>query len=161
MRNLVSVLCLMALVGCAGISTESFVTETPVTGIPQEFKVVEVHRTNWWAPSYTYHFLYACQQSICAEVQQNPTIQAGVVTTLAPAMIQAGGLVGAGALVGNGLRHAGSQTTVNGGNANASASGGSATGGSATSTSSATTSNSVSDAPGNSGNTGAQNGGNH
>ena len=103
-----------------GSIVSKFTLESFPAGDGVEYQVLEIYKHNALLPSYAYHILQRCTEvgvmpaisMDCEIIHQNPTVQPGFVYSFAPAMIQAGGMVGAGALIGSGIRDSKSQTSI-------------------------------------------------
>ena len=96
------------------------------------YKVVEMTKINAFAPGYAYHVLYRCNDlgENCMEVAQQPVTFPGIAPSMINATVQGAAVGYAGHEIGNGIAQSGSQTTITGGNASASATGGSSVSGS-------------------------------
>ncbi len=132
--TLLAVLAMFSLTACTGFSVENYAVNKAqnygdkaynashiLPGV--QFKTVELYKSNAFGPSYSYMLLYQCDASgvNCVEVQRNPTTTPGYVAALIAPVIQAGAIVGGAALVGEGLKHSGSNIQ-NGSSSNSSAS---------------------------------------
>ena len=111
MRVLFIVLAL-TLGGCSGFAVDRH-SSPDFDGV--SYKTVEVYKHNAFGPSFSYVKLFVCdaEGKGCVETQQNPNVMPGFVASLIAPVIQAGGMVAAGYLVGAGMRDSGDAITLN------------------------------------------------
>ena len=115
----------LMLTACVGFSVEKYDVNTPQNYgnakynaervLPNvTFKTVEVYKQNMFSPSFNYVMLFQCDSAGngCIEVQRTPNTTPGLIAGLIAPMLQAGAIVGGAALIGDGLKHSGSQTNV-------------------------------------------------
>lgn len=103
----------LLLTGCTSTSLYSFNVWEEGGQPGLRYEVIELVRHNALAPSYSYQILKKCEFDKCEQVAQNPNIQPGLIYAVAPALVQAGGMIGAGALIGSGIRDSASSETTN------------------------------------------------
>ena len=115
----------MFLTACVGFSVDKHTvgektgwnleTTTELQGVM--FKTVELYKFNLFGPSFTYHMLYQCdtQGNKCTEVVRTPVTTPGMVASLIAPAIQAGAIIGAAAIMADGIRDSRSTTNVSNG----------------------------------------------
>ena len=131
MGKLFSVLMLSSvlLTGCVGFNVDYFDTAKATTTygfdeveypIPhmegRTFKVVELYRNNAWGPSYNFPIPFACdaQGENCEPILGlKPVTTAGIIPAVVGTVATPAAIVGGSAILANGIKKSGSETTVN------------------------------------------------
>ncbi len=137
MKSFIALCLSLSMVACAGFSVEKHATadktgysvlygeDRPVESVEHTYKTVEVYKNNFWSPSYKYVMLFECDATgaNCNQLGNAPVITPGILPATVGALAMPAAVIGAGALVGSGIRDSKSTTTTTNTNSNTSAGG--------------------------------------